>query len=394
MTLTEPEPAQDARISILMVDDRTEHLLALEVVLADFGLRLVRATSGAEALRYVLDEEFAVIILDVQMPIMDGFEVARLIKTRDRSRHVPIIFVSAVSRDIESAYRGYEVGAVDFILKPLNPHVVRAKVAVFVELHRQREEIRRQAERDRALEIERAARAEAEKAVMLRDEFLSIASHELRTPLSALELQVQSLQVQIERTGGAPDRLPARVEIIARQVDRLSRLITQLLDVSRIRVGRLELDREEIELAEVAREVAARFAGELDRSGSEIVLDLPEGVMGFWDRSRLDQVVTNLLLNAIKYGGGKPITIALWHDGDSARLAIEDRGIGISAEDQRRIFGRFERAVSSRQYGGMGVGLFIVDQIVRAHGGEIAVRSALGEGATFVVRLPINRAPP
>src|SRR5262249_61320244 len=154
-------------------------------------------------------------------------------------------------------------------------------------------------------------------------------------------------------------------------VERSSGLIGEMLDGSRIEAGRLELDREDVDLGELVGHVAARMAGELERTESRLELDTPEGVVGRWDRSRLDQVVTNLLQNAIKYGQAGPIRISLRREEGAGLLAVQDHGIGIPAADQRRIFERFERAVSARQYGGMGVGLFIVDQMVRAHGGRI-----------------------
>ena len=702
-------------VSLLLVDDHEENLLALEVTLELPEVTLVKASSGAEALRCVLRGSFAAILLDVSMPEMDGFEVARLIKQRVRSKHIPIIFLTAAIKDVESIYRGYEVGAVDYILKPIDPDVVRAKVEVFVELFRRGEEIVRQAEllreveqrrrevelaelrglterryqsladavpqlvwtadasggftyfnqrwmdytgytlaqslgagwpsvvhpndaqrfldqwqhalatgtwlrsecrlrrahgsyrwhlceilperdqeqritgwlgtftdvdenkrleeeRQRVLVREQLARAEAEialrrleflaeasglltrsldaagildglvalvaprlctwcvvdlvreggtieqaafahedsalqpagltlarrlspageatsgvagvirrsqpetaecdaatlaavlgvediekigqlgaaayltvplcargevigaltlvsaipsrrfdssdvalvvdlgqraalavenarlyaaaqQAIRVREEFLSIASHELRTPLSALELQVQSFQVQLGKQPIDLARVTAKADVVRRQVDRLARLISEILDVSRIDAGRLELARDEVDLGELVHEVVTRFAGELERAEMTMALDVAEGVIGRWDRLRLDQVVTNLLHNAIKYGKGAPIRVTLAADADAgaAKLTVADGGIGISAVDQARIFGRFERAVSSRAYGGMGVGLFIVAQILAAHHAEISVSSEPGLGATFVVKLPMRR---
>ncbi len=700
-------------INLLLVDDHEENLLALEVTLDLPNVNRVRATSGAEALRCVLRMDFAVILLDVSMPEMDGFEVARLIKLRERSRHIPIIFLTAAIKDVESIYRGYEVGAVDYILKPIDRDVVRAKVAVFVELYRRGEEIRRQSEllrdverqrrdtelaelrgsteqryrsladavpqmvwttdprgeftyfnqrwmdytgrtmaqslgsgwlsslhpndaerfveqwrrsletgetlraecrlrsvygsyrwhlcevlaeyntdkqlsgwlgtftdvdenkrlaeeRQQVLLREQVARAEAEvsvrrleflaeasglltrsldvagivnglaalatprlctwcvvdiaredgvierlafehedealralgaaltkqipatdeavrgvvnvirsgqpesarcepatlaaalgiddeatidrlgaaeylcvplsargqaigaitlvsalgtrrfgpsehalvidlgqraalaienarlyagaqRAVLIREEFISIASHELRTPLAALELQVQSMQTHLKKQPVDMTRINAKTVVARRQVDRLGRLINELLDVSRIDAGRLELDREELNLGELVREVALRFADELERSQTPLELTIADGIIGHWDRLRLDQVVTNLLHNAIKYGKGHPIRLSLTASPDdaTARLTVTDEGIGISAVDQSRIFGRFERAVSSRAYGGMGVGLFIVAQILAAHDATISVQSEPGRGSTFSVKLPI-----
>jgi PAS domain S-box-containing protein len=714
-------------VSILLVDDHDENLVALEAILSDLPnvdrggaaphVRLVKAHSGGAALRSILREDFALILLDVSMPGMDGFEVASLIKQRDRSKHIPIIFLTAELRDRDAAYRGYEVGAVDYLEKPLEPDVVRAKVAVFIELYRRGEKIQRQAEmlqeaerRRREIELaelrraeeqrrqnladaipqivfvvqpggevsylnqrwaeytglscavsigpafpsvihpsdvrrfldqwqrtlegveplrtecrlrsvqggyrwhlcqmvpeldrdqklvgwlgtftdvdeqkrieeergqlllrEQAARAEAElslrrseflaeasgllassldaggilrglsnlaverlaswcvidlfdpqgevvqvsfchedtslspleselaerlrpdnsihpkpagarrsgrtefyegvdspsrlaavlglakpsvidrlgatsylsvplrareqvvgamtlvsaridrlyssadlalavdlgqrvalavdnahlyegaqEAVRIREEFLSIASHELRTPLSALQLQVQSLQLQLRRTPIDPERLIPKVGVAQRQVERLTRLINELLDVSRIEAGRLELDREDVDLAELVRDVVSRFSGELERANSAVELSLQSGVVGHWDRLRLDQVVTNLLQNAIKYGRSRPIHVIVEALPDRARFCVRDQGIGISKSDLQRIFGRFERAVSSRAYGGMGVGLFIVDQILKAHEGSIEVESEPGVGSTFVVELPLSSDP-
>jgi signal transduction histidine kinase len=230
---------------------------------------------------------------------------------------------------------------------------------------------------------------EAQRAVRLRDEFLSIASHELRTPLSALELQVQSMRVQLGREPVDLDRLKAKSDVVERQVVRLARLISEMLDVARLEAGRLELELEEVDLGGLVREVAARFADELERAGCTLALEVEDEVVGQWDRPRLDQVVANLLQNAIKYGQGQPIRIWLRREIAAAILGVADRGIGIPVADQRRIFERFERAVSSRKYGGMGVGLFIVDQVLTAHGGRVEVRSLPGEGATFEVRLPL-----
>jgi signal transduction histidine kinase len=246
-----------------------------------------------------------------------------------------------------------------------------------------------------ALAVENARLyAAAQQAIRVREEFLSIASHELRTPLSALELQVQSFQIQIAKKTIDVPRVAAKAAVIRRQVDRLARLISEMLDVSRIDAGRLELTIDDVDLGDLVREVGARFAGELERAATTLTLALDAGVVGQWDRLRLDQVVTNLLHNAIKYGKGAPIHVALDVDPASrtARLTVTDHGIGISAKDQPRIFGRFERAVSSRAYGGMGVGLFIVAQIIAAHHAEITVDSALGEGATFTVKLPMAGA--
>ncbi len=231
---------------------------------------------------------------------------------------------------------------------------------------------------------------EAQQAVRLREEFLSIASHELKTPISALQLQVQSLQSTLARspTGPTPDRLRRALDTVDRQVRRQIQLVNDLLDVSRISAGRLQLQLEPMELSALAREVAERFEPELARAGSELMLQLSMETVGQWDRLRLDQVVTNLLSNAVKYGRGNPIQLLIETADDRVRLSVKDGGIGISAEDLSRLFNRFERAVSERNYGGFGLGLWISRQIVEAMGGRIHVKSQPGVGSTFTVELP------
>ncbi len=234
---------------------------------------------------------------------------------------------------------------------------------------------------------------EAQQAVRLREEFLSIASHELKTPISALQLQVQSLLSTLARspTGPSPERLRRSLETVDRQIRRQTQLINDLLDVSRISAGRLQLRPEPLELSALVREVAERFEPELTRSGSPLKLHMSQETAGQWDRLRLDQVVTNLLSNAMKYGRGNPIQVEAEATGGQIRLSVKDGGIGIAAEDLSRLFNRFERAVSERNYGGFGLGLWITRQIVEAMGGRIHVTSQLGVGSTFTVELPRQR---
>jgi signal transduction histidine kinase/CHASE1-domain containing sensor protein len=233
----------------------------------------------------------------------------------------------------------------------------------------------------------------AQEAVAARDEFLSIASHELKTPLTSLTLHADSLRNAARR--GTPEQIAGKADAIRRSVDRLARLVSSLLDISRIGAGRLDLELEELDLAEVAREVVDRFEDEARRARCTIALDA-EPARGRWDRTRLDQVLTNLLSNALKYGPEKPVLVRVESAGDRAVLSVQDRGIGISEGDQRRIFQRFERAVSRRNYGGFGLGLWIVRQIVEALGGTVRVESVPGRGSTFTVELLtwLHAAPP
>ncbi|WP_242346200.1 hybrid sensor histidine kinase/response regulator [Anaeromyxobacter terrae] len=682
-------------VKILVVDDRSENLLAIESVLRNPEYELVKARSGADALRFLLRDDCALILMDVQMPQLDGIETARLIRANERTRAIPIVFVTAMSDEQRYVARGYDAGAIDYLLKPVDPEVLRAKVAGFVELHRAKQEIVRQAallaeqekrERQRAvaqlelknLRRERAAqeryrrliegithaivwtidpdtlactfvspsaealighpverwtggpdswralvpqedrarllaalrslspgeegaalehglvhadgrtlrfetdlrvvpaeeegrfevrgfsvdvtdarlaeealefldrsgaalaesldlattaetvarlgvpfmadaavvhveavdelpailaaahrdparadalgalvraaplappredgRAEvcedvrrllppeaasraqellgegpvrlvsvalrgrdrtvgtlrfvagprrdaarelrlaeelgrraaqaldhalvyrsAQHAVSVRDEFISIASHELRTPLTPLHLQMKALQRGLSDLPEGPRRgtLLERLSTCARQVDRMTRLVANLLDVTRIHAGRLEVDREPMELGELVADVAGRFRDELARGGRRLEVRIAPGIEGSWDRLKLDQVLTNLVSNAVRYGGQGPVSIELRREAGDAVVVVADRGIGIAAEDLSRVFERYHKGMNSRAHGGLGLGLYITRRIVEAHGGTIAVASRLGEGSAFTVCLPLERA--
>lgn len=231
----------------------------------------------------------------------------------------------------------------------------------------------------------------AQEAIALRDDFLSVAAHELKTPLTPLRLQLDGLAARHRAAPDAP-LPPQTVERMSRQVARLSSLVEELLDVSRLASGRLELVPEPTELVALVRDVAASFEQQRLRTGSTLVLHADGQVEGNFDRGRVEQIVSNLITNALKYGEGKPIELSVSGDGTHAFVSVKDHGIGISAEDQARIFRRFERAVSSRHYGGLGLGLWIVRRVLDTMGGTVTVDSALGEGSTFRVTIP--RAPP
>lgn len=251
--------------------------------------------------------------------------------------------------------------------------------------------VRATQELDRLLVKETRARAQAEEAVRVRDEFLSVASHELRTPLASLSLAIDGLQ-QLFANKDADEPSRRALGIAKRQVGRLTALIGLLLDVSRIRSGKLVLNPSEIDLRSVALEATALHADEMARAGSDLVLRADEPVIGRWDGVRLEQVVHNLLGNAIKFGGGLPITVGVRKDDGFAELTVEDRGIGIPEEFRKRLFEPFARGVSSRHYGGLGLGLYITKTIVEAHGGELRVESEEGVGSKFIVRLPLHRS--
>ncbi|MBL9018408.1 MAG: GAF domain-containing protein [Myxococcales bacterium] len=272
--------------------------------------------------------------------------------------------------------RGTVLGAITFILARDDRRYTRDDLLMAEQL----------AERMGAAIANALLYRSAREAIRARDDFMLVAGHELRTPIAAISLLHESL---IAVKDGTPlEKIRERGEKLRSQTTRLARLVEELLDVSRLSAGRLSLDRDQVDLAQVVRDVTDRMREELERSRTPLSLSL-EPVDGEWDRSRLDQIVTNLVGNAGKYGKGAPIDVVVSRRGPRAELRVIDRGIGIAIDDQPRIFERFERAVSSRHFSGLGLGLWITRQLVEAHGGTIHVDSRPGEGATFTVTLPI-----
>lgn len=377
---------------LLIVDDRPANLIALRAALSGCDCELIEALSGPEAVAHALEHDFAAILLDVQMPGMDGFEVARQIRGGARNRSAPIIFLTAIEREEKYVQMGYTVGAVDYLSKPLNVDILKSKVGVFLDLYRKNLENLHQAELLKEAALREQENLFLKRALKIRDDFLSMAAHELSTPITPLNLQIQSfLQMYKDGTfSSAPPEVILRLlQTSEAQVKRLSRLIEDLVDVSRIKAGRVRIKRESVELTQLVRGVLDTFRLEIENAGCEISLESDGEIFGFWDPLRVEQVAINLLKNSLKYGAGKPIQLKLSAEGGEAFLIVRDHGIGIAEEDQGRIFSRFERAVSARNYGGLGLGLFITNQIVKLHGGDISVRSQADQGAEFTVRLPV-----
>jgi signal transduction histidine kinase len=241
---------------------------------------------------------------------------------------------------------------------------------------------------ENAVELRKQVEQELVEALRLRDDFLSVAGHELKTPLTALQLQIHSLRNRAREEGLT--HFEERLDRARRQTDRLSTLTDELLDVSRVSAGRLTLEREECDLSAIVLDVADRQAETLARARCKLRVLAEEPTLGSWDRNRVEQVVSNLLSNACKYGAGEPVELLVKKVEDRVRLTVRDHGIGVSHEDHSRIFDRFERAASSsKHYGGLGLGLWICRQVVEAHGGTIRVESGSGTGATFTVELPV-----
>jgi signal transduction histidine kinase len=388
----------DFTADILIVDDLPENLLALDALIRQKDRRIFQAASADEALSLLLEHEFALAILDVQMPGMNGFQLAELMRGTERTRHIPIVFVSAAGRDLNYAFTGYESGAVDFLYKPLDTYAVRSKVNVFVDLYLRRKETLRQMgalqqaheEQEALLGELQATQAQLQRAVKMRDDFMSMVSHELRTPLNTLGLESQMRRMHIQRgTMPGADQWKAMVERDERQIRGMLRLIDDMLDVSRLRNGTLSITPAPIDLKPLLERVVDGFSAQMGAANCSLSLDAPASVKGVWDEYRIEQVLANLLTNAARYGAGEPVQVRLLASGDTAVVEVRDEGIGISEQDQSRIFDQFERATPKNADGGLGLGLYITRQIVHAHGGEVSVSSQPGAGSTFTVRLPL-----
>ncbi|MFN1266032.1 hybrid sensor histidine kinase/response regulator [Pseudomonas lundensis] len=390
----------DIQAKLLIVDDLPENLLALEALIKREDRAVYKALSADEALSLLLQHEFALAILDVQMPGMNGFELAEMMRGTEKTKNIPIVFVSAAGREMNYAFKGYESGAVDFLHKPLDIHAVKSKVNVFVDLYRQRKAVKQQVE---ALEQSRreqevllaqlqVTQGELEHAVRMRDDFMSIVSHEVRTPLNGLILETQLRKMHLARDNAAAftlDKMQAMVERDERQIQSLIRLIEDMLDVSRIRTGKLSIRPGQFDLSRLVSTLVETFAPQISAAQSSVNLSADSPVVGLWDEFRIEQVVSNLLTNALRYGAKSPIDVSVYVEGENAIVEVRDQGIGISEENQQRIFQQFERVSAKHAVAGLGLGLFISEQIVAAHGGKITVQSALGEGAVFRVSLPL-----
>ena len=385
---------------LLIVDDLPENLLALEALIKREDRIVYKALSADEALSLLLQHEFAMAILDVQMPGMNGFELAELMRGTEKTKNIPIVFVSAGGRELNYAFKGYESGAVDFLHKPLDIHAVKSKVNVFVELYRQSKAMKQQVEeleqsrreQEALLKQLQSTQLELEQAVRMRDDFMSIVAHEVRTPLNGLILETQLRKMHLARDNAAAftlDKMHAMVDRDERQIKSLIRLIEDMLDVSRIRTGKLSIRPTRFDLSALVRDLLQNFAPQIDAAESSVTLEAEQPVLGSWDEFRIEQVMSNLLTNALRYGAKSPITVKVYSESGQAWVEVRDLGIGIGEENQKRIFQQFERVTAKHAVAGLGLGLFISEQIVAAHGGFITVESRIGEGALFRVCLPL-----
>ncbi|MCE9608149.1 MAG: response regulator [Planctomycetia bacterium] len=407
------------RINILIVDDEPINLTVLETVLDDPGYRLVRAESADQALMALIGEEFALIILDINMPVMSGFELANMIKQRKKTAGEPIIFLTAYFSEDQHVLEGYGTGAVDYLHKPINATILRSKVAVFAELYRKTREcalaneslLSEVAERRRAQEQLLLLNNELEERVAQRtsalvradaalrdadrqkDEFLATLAHELRNPLAPIRNAVQILLLKGQ---DVPD-LQWAGDVIERQVSQMTRLVDDLLDVSRITTGKLELRTEIVELAKVVQAAVETSRPLIDQDGHRLTISLPaQPLLVNADVIRLAEVFANLLNNAAKYTErGGDIELSVEQQERFAVVRVKDTGIGIPNDMLPRVFNLFTQVDRHlhRSQGGLGIGLTLVKRLVEMHAGTVEARSdGANRGSEFIVRLPLVAA--
>jgi two-component system, sensor histidine kinase len=407
----------DERVSILLVDDRPENLLALEAILEPLGQELIRANSGPEALKKVLEVDLSVILLDVQMPGMNGFEVAEIIKSRERSRTIPIIFLSAISKEDAYVFKGYSMGAVDYVFKPFNPDVLRSKVAVFVDLFLKQREIQRQGDllresQKRELELEHRtslleteARSAAklsqmndelhrrqialEQAMGARNRFYASMSHELRTPINAV-IGYSTLMLD-NIYGPLNAKQKEGLQRTLKAARHLLELVNDVLDLSKIEAGKIELSLQPVMFPSLIEDLFVTVRPLADEYGSSLTLEMEgESFNIVSDPRRVRQILLNLLSNAIKFGEGKPIRVLCkQNEAKGVEIDVVDLGVGIAKEDISRIFEEFVQVSESKQPG-TGLGLPISRRLAQLLDGSLTVHSTPGEGSAFRLTLPAS----
>lgn len=373
-------------VKFLLVDDLPENLLSLEALLQRDELMLLKARSGDEALELLLQHDVALALIDVQMPGLNGFELAELMRGNERTRRVPIIFVTAGTHTAERRFQGYEAGAVDFIQKPIEPEVLRSKAAIFAELYRQRQMISEQ--RD-LLEAQTRALQLADKR---KNEFIGVLVHELRNPLAALNGGLKTLSRKPD--AGKVEQIHG---LMHQQMDHIIRLVDDLLDVSRITQGKINLVKSDFDLRDAIHSALDMTGQAIEERNHAVTVRVPDQPCRvFADKVRLTQCVSNLVNNAAKYTPmGGQIEVALELHPRTYRVSVTDNGLGLSAEAAGAIFRMFEQVEEHRNHahGGLGIGLALVKQLMELHGGDVSVWSdGPGLGSVFTLELPIQAA--
>ena len=396
-----PESSAD-KVNILLVDDQPAKLLSYEAMLSELGENLIKASSPREALEHLLRTDITIVLMDVSMPEIDGFELAEMIRSHPRYQKTAIIFVSAVHLTDLDRLKGSESGAVDYVSVPVVPELLRAKVSVFAELYRKTREFERlnreleERVMERTTELQAAMTKQVELADRLReadrrkDEFLALLAHELRNPLAS----VHNCVAIMRRAGVTDAELRWCHDVIERQSEQLRRLVDDLLDVSRITQGKIQLRTEPVNLETVVADAVETSAPIINAHQHALRVTLPERPLFVnGDASRLTQVIANLLTNAAKYQNENgSIDLTTRREGTTAVISVRDRGIGLSAEMLHEAFELFAQGerTPDRAQGGLGIGLSLVKKLVELHGGTVrAASDGPGHGSEFLVRLPL-----
>jgi two-component system sensor histidine kinase/response regulator len=379
-----------------MVDDEPKNLLALEAVLDSLGHELVRAESGKEALRCLMRDDYAVILLDVQMPEMDGFETATIIRSRERTRYTPIVFLTAVGKTEAEIFRGYEVGAVDYLLKPFAPEILRYKVTVLVELHQKNEKIAQlnvelselNADLERRV-FERTLALEQRSAELLKSnqelaQFAAVASHDLQEPLRTMGTYLELFFTRNSANIDGEDK--ETLEVVMDSAKRMRQLISDLLVFSQ--VGHGEQRMEMVDCGDLVAQILEQLKGLVESQGAVIEVGALPKV--YAQPVLLGQVFQNLIGNALKFKGHDPAKVRLGAESRGQEIVfwVKDNGIGVDGRYFDKIFKLFRRLHTKDEYEGSGLGLSICKKIVEMHGGRIWLESVPGSGSTFYFSLP------
>ena len=367
---------------ILIVDDAPENLISLKKVLEKNDFEVDTASSGEEALKKILKKSYVLIILDVQMPGMDGFEVAEAISGYSKAKETAIIFLSAASANLNLITKGYSSGGLDYISKPVDINILLLKVKTFYRIYEQSRALN---EMQTALREEIEFRKEAERK---KDEFISIASHELKTPMTSIKGYIQLLERSLDKDD--IETVRTRLHKVQNQVEKLNLLIADLLDISKIESGKLKFNKKYFDFDDLASNIVEN----LQQANPQVKIIRKNRIEAqiFADEMRIEQVIINFMTNAIKYApDSEEIHISSELKGNNLCFSVKDFGIGMSPEHQQKIFDKFYRIEeTSERFQGLGIGLYICQEIIERHNGIIGVKSVLSEGSEFYFTIPIN----
>jgi signal transduction histidine kinase len=399
----------DTTIKILLVDDREDNLMSMEIVLEKEGYSFFRANSGREALKILLKEEdFSLILLDVKMPIMDGYETAELIYQREKLRHVPIIFITGQDYEEEAIFRGYQAGAVDYLRKPVNPQLLRSKVAVFTELHKKNKLLKQQEEKlrtinedlvrlnqelenrvkERTFELENLNR-ELKDLNLSKDKFLSVISHDLRNPLTALIASSEKLNRDTEKFSITD--IKQLSHIIHRTSNKILSQLNELVDWAKKQQEKTRFNPKKIQLSKGLNESLELLKANATQKQIRLENKVPGEIYVNADGLMLRSIVQNLVTNAIKYTPqGGSVTVTAQSVESMIEVCVQDTGVGMNAETKQKLFSRVTSAsvLGTNKEFGSGLGLLLVRDFIAQHGGSISVESEIGKGTCFKFTIP------